>query len=112
MAAYAEHANNIGKEDKTINAFIYEALCATLDDTLSADALVWLMSVVRSHTNAARLPRSSASNPVNEVMVTTRSAQCRQAAMSARETVASASRAAAAGAAPRRRPASVSGWGL
>ncbi len=42
IAAYAEHANNIGKEDTIINAFIYEALAATLDDTLSADDLVAL----------------------------------------------------------------------
>lgn len=42
MAAYAEHAKNIGKENPEINAFIYEALAATLDDTLSADDLVAL----------------------------------------------------------------------
>jgi hydroxylamine reductase len=42
MAAYAEHAKNIGKEDPAINAFIYEALAATLDDSLSADDLVTL----------------------------------------------------------------------
>ena len=42
MAAYTEHAKNIGKEDLTINAFIYEALSATLDDSLSADELVAL----------------------------------------------------------------------
>ena len=42
MAAYAEHAKNIGKEDLTINAFIYEALAATLDDSLTADDLVAL----------------------------------------------------------------------
>jgi len=42
MAAYAEHAGNIGKENLEINAFIYEALAATLDDTLSADDLVAL----------------------------------------------------------------------
>jgi hydroxylamine reductase len=42
MAAYAEHAKNIGKEDSAINAFIYEALAATLDDSLSADDLVAL----------------------------------------------------------------------
>ena len=42
MAAYTEHAKNIGKEDLTINAFIYEALTATLDDSLSADELVAL----------------------------------------------------------------------
>lgn len=42
MAAYAEHAKNIGKEDLEINAFIYDALAATLDDSLSADDLVAL----------------------------------------------------------------------
>lgn len=42
MAAYAEHAKNIGKEDLNINSFIYEALAATLDDTLSAKDLVAL----------------------------------------------------------------------
>ena len=40
MAAYAEHAKNIGKEDLGINHFIYEALAATLDDSLTADDLV------------------------------------------------------------------------
>jgi len=39
MAAYAEHAKNIGKEDKEIYSFIYEALAATLDDSLSVDDL-------------------------------------------------------------------------
>ena len=42
MAAYAEHAKNIGKEDLDINNFIYEALAATLDDTLSIDDLIAL----------------------------------------------------------------------
>ena len=42
IAAYAEHAKNIGKEDPEINAFIYEALAATLDETLTADDLVAL----------------------------------------------------------------------
>lgn len=42
MAAYAGHAKNIGKENPDINAFIYEALAATLDDSLSADDLVSL----------------------------------------------------------------------
>jgi len=42
MAAYAHHALNIGKEDIDINAFIYEALDATLNDSLSADDLVAL----------------------------------------------------------------------
>ncbi|MEA4895558.1 MAG: hydroxylamine reductase [Oscillospiraceae bacterium] len=42
MAAYAEHAKNIGKEDLEVNAFIYEALAATLNDSLTADDLVAL----------------------------------------------------------------------
>ena len=42
MAAYAEHAKNLGKENLEISAFIYEALSATLDDTLTADELVAL----------------------------------------------------------------------
>ena len=42
MAAYAEHAYNIGKEDISIYSFVYEALSATLDDTLSANDLVAL----------------------------------------------------------------------
>lgn len=42
MAAYAEHALNLGKENPEIYAFIYEALAATLDDTLTADDLVAL----------------------------------------------------------------------
>jgi len=40
MAAYAEHAWNIGKKDPAVSAFIYEALAATLDDSLTADELV------------------------------------------------------------------------
>ena len=42
MAAYTEHAANLGKEDETLYAFFYEALAAMLDDTLTADALVAL----------------------------------------------------------------------
>jgi hydroxylamine reductase len=42
MAAYCEHALNIGKENYEIYGFIYEALAAALDDTLSADELVAL----------------------------------------------------------------------
>ena len=42
MAAYAEHAKNIGKENPAVNAFIYEALASTLDDELTADDLVAL----------------------------------------------------------------------
>ncbi len=42
MAAYGEHASNIGKEDSSIYSFVYEALSATLDDTLTANDLVAL----------------------------------------------------------------------
>ncbi len=42
MAAYTEHANNIGKEDHEISAFIYKALAATLDDSLTVNDLVAL----------------------------------------------------------------------
>lgn len=42
MAAYTEHAFNLGKENPAIYAFIYEALAATLDDDLTADDLVAL----------------------------------------------------------------------
>lgn len=42
MAAYAEHALNLGMEDPDIYSFIYEALAALLDDSLGADELVAL----------------------------------------------------------------------
>jgi len=42
MAAYAEHAGNLGKTNPEISAFIYEALAATLNDDLTADELVAL----------------------------------------------------------------------
>ncbi len=42
MAAYTEHALNLGKEDPAIYAFIYEALAATLDNSLSAEQLTAL----------------------------------------------------------------------
>ncbi|MER0284756.1 hydroxylamine reductase [Clostridioides difficile] len=42
MAAYAHHALNIGREDFSIYGFIYEALAGTIDDSLTADALVAL----------------------------------------------------------------------
>jgi hydroxylamine reductase len=42
VAAYTEHAFNLGKENPDIYAFAYEALSATLDDTLTADDLVAL----------------------------------------------------------------------
>jgi hydroxylamine reductase len=42
VAAYGEHALNIGKEDADLYTFMYEALSALLDDSLDADALVAL----------------------------------------------------------------------
>ncbi len=42
LAAYTEHALNLGKEDLSLYGFIYEAMAATLDDKLSADDLVAL----------------------------------------------------------------------
>ena len=42
MAAYAEHARNIGLEDPAIYAFLYKAQAAMLDDTLGAAELVAL----------------------------------------------------------------------
>lgn len=42
IAAYTEHALNIGKQNIEINQFIYDTLAATLDDTLSVEDLVAL----------------------------------------------------------------------
>jgi len=49
MAAYTEHARNIGKKNIEISAFIYEALAATLDDSLTADDLVALTLKTGEH---------------------------------------------------------------
>ena len=43
MAAYAEHAFNLGYEDNDIHAFIQQALVDTTNDTLSADELTALV---------------------------------------------------------------------
>jgi hydroxylamine reductase len=43
IAAYAEHARNLGAKDASINAFIYKALADTLDDSLTADELTALV---------------------------------------------------------------------
>jgi len=40
LAAYADHAAILGKEDETIYSFIYEALSATLNNNLSVNDLV------------------------------------------------------------------------
>ncbi len=42
IAAYAEHALNLGKEDVTLYKFMYEAMAALLDNSLGADDLVAL----------------------------------------------------------------------
>ena len=42
MAAYAEHASNLGYEDEEISKFIRKALAATLDESLTVDDLVAL----------------------------------------------------------------------
>lgn len=43
MAAYAEHADNLGFSDDEIAKFIRKALVATMDDSLTADDLVALV---------------------------------------------------------------------
>ena len=42
MAAYTEHARNIGEKDPEISAFMYEALAATFNDNQTIDELVAL----------------------------------------------------------------------
>ena len=42
LTAYVKHANELNHDSEEVNAFIQRALAATLDDTLSADALVAL----------------------------------------------------------------------
>lgn len=43
MAAYVEHAQNLGFNDNTVHAFIRKALVATTDDALSVDELTALV---------------------------------------------------------------------
>jgi hydroxylamine reductase len=43
MAAYAEHAFNLGFEDREIYAFMQRALVATTDNSLSIDELTALV---------------------------------------------------------------------
>jgi hydroxylamine reductase len=42
VAAYADHAAILGQTDDAVYAFVYEAMAATLDKSLDADALVGL----------------------------------------------------------------------
>lgn len=43
MAAYADHAFILGKEDEKVSSFFYKGLAALTDDTLSADDLIALI---------------------------------------------------------------------
>jgi hydroxylamine reductase len=43
MAAYAEHALILGKEDSQVNCFFFKGLAALIDDSLSKDALLNLI---------------------------------------------------------------------
>lgn len=49
MAAYTEHAYNLGFEDNTLYKFMQEALVATIDDSLTADQLVSLVMETGRH---------------------------------------------------------------
>ncbi len=43
MAAYAEHAGNLGHSSDEVNAFMQKGLAATLDDSLGADELTGMV---------------------------------------------------------------------
>ncbi len=43
LAAYADHARILGREDDAVYDYIYEALAATLDDSLGVDELVGIV---------------------------------------------------------------------
>jgi hydroxylamine reductase len=49
MAAYAEHAGNLGFNSDTVDAFIQRALAATTNDSLTADELVALVLETGKH---------------------------------------------------------------
>ena len=49
LAAYAEHAFNLGHEDKDVYAFMQQALVDTTNDTLSADELTALVLKTGEH---------------------------------------------------------------
>jgi len=49
MAAYAEHASNLGFNSDTVDGFIQRALAATLNDNLTADELVALVLETGKH---------------------------------------------------------------
>ncbi|MCK7534536.1 MAG: hypothetical protein MZV63_27775 [Marinilabiliales bacterium] len=49
MAAYAEHAGNLGFNSDSVDAFIQRALAATTNDSLTADELVALVLETGKH---------------------------------------------------------------
>ena len=49
MAAYAEHASNLGFNSDTVDGFIQRALAATLNDSLTADELLALVLETGKH---------------------------------------------------------------
>ncbi|MCI6990484.1 MAG: hydroxylamine reductase [Clostridiales bacterium] len=49
LAAYTKHANALGQEDETVDAFLQRALAATLDDNLDAAALTALSLETGKH---------------------------------------------------------------
>jgi hydroxylamine reductase len=49
MAAYAEHAYNLGFEDADVYQFMHKALAATTDDSLTADQLLALVTETGSY---------------------------------------------------------------
>ena len=53
LAAYTKHANALGQEDETVDAFLQRALAATLDDSLTAEDLIALTLDTGKHGVAA-----------------------------------------------------------
>ncbi len=49
IAAYAEHAGNLGENDENVNAFMQRALAATTDDNLTAEELTELVLETGKH---------------------------------------------------------------
>jgi hydroxylamine reductase len=56
MSAYSKHANNLLRDDESVDAFLQKALAATLDDSLTVDDLVTLtLEVGKCGVNAMAL---------------------------------------------------------
>jgi hydroxylamine reductase len=49
IAAYAEHAGNLGHNDSNVDSFMQKALAATTDDSLTADQLTALVLETGKH---------------------------------------------------------------